>query len=160
MTYSIIDTATLRTRTVRKCLGGGEWSEPRTIIDLRGTPIGDKAEVWEWDRMVYPGRAQKGRRVREYITAMYCPEGWHSNSGTSREADPATCLTLLDPRWANDRGGLDRAKYHAHHDAWPVVWVIKVRRYTNVRTLHYCDPELPAEYRPVLVPGAVAEGMA
>jgi hypothetical protein len=149
--HSFIDAETLRIRTVRRCLGDGQWSEPRTVTDLRGAPMGDKVEVWEWDRLVYPGRSQRGRRVREYIKAMYCPEGWHSTGGVAeRPAGPELCATMLDPQWAHPNGAYDREKYHAHHDKHPVVWVIKVKRHTSTRTLRYCDPELPDEYRPGL----------
>lgn len=143
-----IDAETMRHRVT------SEWTPtgrvPGTAYDIRGTPIGDKAEVWEWDRMVYPGRQQKGRRVREYITVMHCPEGWYSTSGTADQADPALCSTLMDRQWATSRGGFDRDKYDAHHDANPVVWVIKVKRHTTVNVYRYCEPELPAEFRPQL----------
>lgn len=144
---TIVDAAPMRVSRSRTCLGNGQWSEWHEGIDLRGTPIGDKVEVWEWDRLVYPGRRQQGRRVREYIKVMHCPEGWYSTSGIADEPHGGEiCGTLLEPKWA----GRDFPRgFNAYHDEHPVVWVIKVKRHTRARTLRYCDPELPDEYRPV-----------
>jgi hypothetical protein len=156
---TFIDSETLRCRQTRTWLGNGQFSEWQESTDLRGTPIGDRAEVWEWDRLVYPGRKQHGRRVREYIKVMHCPEGWHSTSGSARRPmDPEICSTMLHDQWQYPGGGFDRDKYRAHHDVNPVVWIIKVKRHTRVRIYRYCDPELPAEYRPRQHDGVTVSG--
>jgi hypothetical protein len=121
-----------------------DYSRPYT--DIRGTPIGERAQVWEWERLVYPGRKQEGRRVREYVEMMHCPEGWWSKSGTVNESSPALCSTLLDPQWKGD--GFP-GNFNRYHDEHPVLWVIKVRRNSTVTTYRYCEPEMPDEYRPV-----------
>jgi len=140
---TFIDAETMRDRTVSAWTPSGRVKKPH--YDLRGTPTGDKAEIWERDRLVYPGRRQQGRRVREYIKVMHCPEGWHSTSGTADEPSTAICSTPLEPKWA----GRDFPRnFNAYHDEHPVVWVVRVTRYTNVRVYRYCEPELPAEYRP------------
>lgn len=120
-----------------------DYSNPRT--DIRGTPVGERAQVWEWERLVYPGRRQTGRRVREYIKVMHCPEGWYSTSGTADDAGPALCSTLLEPQWNGDGFPGNFNRYHVEH---PVLWVIKVRRNSTVTTYRYCDAEMPGEYRP------------
>lgn len=140
---TFIDVEAMRNRTVSAWTPTGRVNQP--AYDLRGTPVGDRAEVWEWDRMVYPGRTQTGRRVREYVTVMHCPEGWHSTSGTAGEPATPICSTLLEARWA---GPGFPGTFNTYHDEHLVLWVIKVKRHTTVSNYRYCDPELPGEYRP------------
>ena len=122
-------------------------TEPVPFSDLRGTPHGDRAQVWEWERMVTPPR--RTRRVRERVRVMYCPEGWHSTSGgPGKPSGDALCSTLLDGHWSGEQGGLDRNTFDAYHDTRPVLWVIRVTRGREARTTRFCDSELPDEYRP------------
>lgn len=148
---TIIDAESMRNRIVSAWTPNGRVNKP--AYDLRGTPVGDRAEVWEWDRMVRPGRAQRSRRVREYVTVMYCPEGWYSTSGTADEPATAICSTLLDPKWT--AGDFPR-NFNAYHDEHPILWVVKVRRHTTVNNYRYCEPELPDEFRPQLGLGELA----
>ena len=138
-----IDADPMRISRTRTCLGNGQWSEWHEGSDLRGTPIGDKAEVWEYDRLVYPRRTQCARRVREYITVMHCPEGWYATSGTADEPSTAICSTLLDAKWT--ARGFPRNFIATTSSTRSRV--IQVKRHTTTRTLRYCNPELPAEYR-------------
>jgi AAA domain len=145
-----ISAETLRHREVRRGLGDGSLGPPEDYYDLRGTPIGERAQVWEWDRLV-PPRFGKGRRVREYIKVMHCPEGWHSTSGSaSNPLDPEVCQAIMN-------GNVDLDKFHAFHADHHVVWVVRVRVHTRTTILRYCDPELPAEYRPEGMVGTGAQ---
>lgn len=140
--------ADLQTRTSRRYLGGDQWSEPETRTDLRGTPMGGKAEVWEFDRLVSPERG-RGRRRREYVTIMHCPEGWWSTSGSADSPiGPGCCATIMDPQWRGELGGFDRAKFSAFHEEHPVIWKVRSRVNSKARILWYCDAELPDGYRP------------
>lgn len=142
------DSAELRNRTSRQCLGGGEWGPPENYTDLRGTPVGDTFLEWEWDRLALP-RPRAKRRTRQRITVRYCAEGWHADSGgPSSPMGLALCATLLDPRWSNPYGGLDRDKFHAFHDKNPVVWRVRARTGSRAIASWYCDAELPDEYLP------------
>ncbi len=143
MTTAYISAAELRIHMVSSWTPDG-WTEPRPVTDLRGSPLGERVQVWELDRLVTPRRG-RGRRVREYVKVMHCPEGWHSTSGTAdAPSGGEICATLLDPKWRGDFP----ADFNRYHDEHPVVWIVKVRIHKQVRTLRYCDPELPAEYRP------------
>lgn len=140
---TFITAASLRSRTVRQALPGG-WGEPREITDLRGTPVGDRAEVWEWDRLVPPRRGNS-RRVREHVKVMHCPEGWHSTSGlVDQPHGPEICSTLLGGQWAEEFP----ARFNRYHLEHPVLWIVRVRVHSSVTVSRYCDPELPGEYRP------------
>jgi hypothetical protein len=128
----------------------GKRSDPKPYTDLRGAPIGDKAQVWECDRLVYPRRNSK-RRVRQHVKILHCAEGWHSMSGsTERPMGPELCSTLLEGKWALPSGALDRDRFHAFHEEHPVVWKVEVRVNSSGWRYAYCDPELPDEYRELL----------
>jgi hypothetical protein len=150
----VIDGESLRTRMARDSTGRGRYSDPYPHTDLRGAPIGPKVEVWEWDRMILP-RPGAARRVREHVEVMFCPEGWYCESGgaaTPMEGG-ATCHMVLDTAWRTPTGigeatGFGRDAFNAFHAEHPVTWRVRIKRGSKVRTLRYCDPELPAEYRP------------
>jgi hypothetical protein len=143
---TLVAAETLRTRTVRMALADG-WGPPETRIDLRGTPVGDHAEVWTGDRLVYPRHGGK-RRTRQTVTISFCAEGWHSTSGTPEHpSGPELCGTLFDSQWANSMGGLDSDRFNAFHDQHPVLWIVRLRQGSTGLRYPYCDPELPDEYR-------------
>lgn len=149
----------IRTCMVRRALADGGWSDPEIHTDLRGAPIGDKVLVWEYDRRA---RAPGARgHVREHVKLMYCAEGWHSTGGTAEVPDdPQLCHTIVSSRWRKRRPGEERFQpfweYHLQH---PVVWLIQIsgQRGVGHRRLAYCDPELPAQYRPSELTGEQAE---
>ena len=142
-----VSAAELRTHKVRRSLGDGRLSDPEDTTDLRGTPIGGQAQVWRFDRMVYP-RTNAKRRVRQHVEILHCPEGWHSDSGSAGTPyGTALCQTLMDPKWSTPAGGYDRDRFHAFHDQHPVRWVVKIRMPGRRWSERYCDPELPGEYR-------------
>jgi hypothetical protein len=115
-------------------------------LDLRGQPVGEHVEAWE---STSTATRPPGRPGRQHVTIMHCPQGWHSIAGTpDKPMGRALCQTLTSGRWTTPRGVFDHKAYHAHHDRHPVVWVITIRGAGRPRTLRYCDPELPAEYRP------------
>lgn len=90
------------------------------------------------------------RRTRQHIKVMHCPEGWHSTSGAADEPSESLCATLMDNQWRNEHRGFDRAKYDAHHEQHPVVWIVQTRAkgLLGSHRLMYCHPEMPAENRP------------
>ena len=116
-------------------------------IDRRGTPRGDRAQVWEQDRTVTPPGCT--RRVREHITVMHCAEGWYSASGAATQpAGDADCSTEFQPHWRSDEGGFNLDGFDAFHDVRPVLWFVQVTRGRETRIGWFCDAELPDEYRP------------
>ncbi len=126
-------------------------TEPQPETDLRGTPIGDRAEVWEIERLVPPSRGD-GRRRRQKLRILYCPEGWHSASGSSdRPSGREICCTILSWRARNMPVGEAVDAFKAFHAEHPVVWVVHDLTPGHQVTSRYCDPELPDEYRPSLI---------
>ena len=136
----------LRTCRLRRALPGGQWSDWETHTDLRGSPIGDKVLVWEYASLVRPG---SDGGDREHVEIMYCAEGWHSTGGTaSAPDDPQLCSAILSPKWCEHPDDEECFKrYWVFHEENPVVWIVKILAPRH-RHLAYCDPELPAEYRP------------
>lgn len=53
---------TMRARMTKRWTSSG-WTDPEPATDLRGRPIGDRAQVWEYERLVEP-RPSKRRRGR------------------------------------------------------------------------------------------------
>lgn len=142
---TFVNAEELRTKSVRTWTGA-DWSEPRVITDLRGTPKGDRAEVWELDRLVPPTRGN-GHRRRQYLKIMHCAEGWHSASGADDcPMGPEVCAALGDAKWT--RGARNwRDEFRAFHLEHPVVWVIRERISGTTRMHRYCDAELPDDLR-------------
>ncbi|MGH3150119.1 MAG: hypothetical protein ACRDOB_05235 [Streptosporangiaceae bacterium] len=136
----------LRTCELRRVLPDGEWSDWETHTDLRGSPMGDQVLVWEYGRLVRP-RSDGGGR--EHVEVMYCAAGWHSTGGTAAAPDdPQLCSAILSPQWSEHPADEERFKqYWEFHEENPVVWIVKISA-PGHRRLAYCDPELPAEYRP------------
>jgi hypothetical protein len=151
---AVVSGEELRTCSIRSVLPNGEpgWE---THADLRGSPIGDKVLVWEYDRLVQPRGA--GRRAREHVEIMYCAAGWHSTGGRADAPDdPAVCHTILSPKWRKHPPGEERFKWFwEFHEEHPVVWIVKTSA-PGRHHLAYCEPELPAEYRP----GEFTDGLA
>jgi hypothetical protein len=147
---TVVSGEDLRTCKIRRVLPTGERSDWETHTDLRGSPIGDKVLVWEYDLLAQP-RGAPGR-AREHVEIMYCAAGWHSTGGMAHAPDdPESCNTILSPKWRKHPAGEERFKrFWEFHEKHPVVWIVKTSaqgRLGNHR-LAYCDPELPAEYRP------------
>ena len=148
---AIISGEELRTCRFRRPLPGGGMSDWETHTDLRGAPVGDKVLMWEYHRLVRPRGVS--RRVSEHVQVMYCAAGWHATAGTAQAPDgPEVCNTLLTPKWRKRRSGQERfRRFWEFHEEHPVLWVVKTRtpgRDGPFGRLAYCDPELPAEYRP------------
>ncbi len=136
----------LRTCRLRRALPDGEWSDWETHTDLRGSPIGDEVLVWEYGRLVRP---PSDREVREHVEIMYCAAGWHSTGGTAGAPDdPQLCSAILSPKWREHPDDEECFKrFWEFHEENPVVWIVKIIA-PGHRRRAYCDPELPAEYRP------------
>lgn len=153
--HTVLSGEELRTCKVRRVLPGGESSAWETHTDLRGSPIGDKVLVWEYDRFVQ--RGARGR-VRTHVQVMYCAEGWHSTGGTAPVPDdPELCNAIYSRKWRKQRTGEERFKrfweFHVEH---PVVWIVKTSAQERLlnRRLAYCELDFPAEYRPRGLPGS------
>jgi hypothetical protein len=146
---SEISAESMRHHKVHRALADGSWGPWEDYYDLRGTPTGEKAQVWKFDRLVqlHP-RAR--RRTRQHVEILYCAEGWHSRSGgPDSPSGPEICNTLLDPKWrVAPEAGLDRDRFRAFHEEHPVVWIVNIRMNSTALRHAYCDPELPAEFRP------------
>jgi hypothetical protein len=142
--HSFITGESLRTRMARHRTSDG-WSEPEPYTNLLGAPIGNIVEVSKWDCLVLP-RCRATRRVREFVEAMYCPEGWYCTSGSPDQPLPggATCNAVFDAARVHSRD-----EFNAFHATHPVVWRI---RYGKVRAsrsyiAYYCNDHLAAGYR-------------
>ena len=146
-----ISAESMRHNKVHVALADGGLGPAKDYYDLRGTPIGDKAQVWKFDRMVLATPRSK-RRTRQHVEVFYCAEGWHSKSGSqARPSGPDLCSTLLHDKWNSgddDLGDDWRARFRAFHDQHPVLWIVKVRMNSSTTRSAYCDPELPDEFRP------------
>jgi hypothetical protein len=139
-----VSAESLRTCMVTKWTPEGR-SEPEPMTDIRGTPIGDSAQVWEWDRLIL--RPNRARRTKEHVKVMHCPEGWYSTSGSTDQADEDFCNAFFDEQWNIPRGEKGR-QFNEFHDGNPVVWVVETTYDRSRGRVSYCDRELPDEYRP------------
>ena len=140
----------LRTCKIRRALPVGGGSDWEMHIDLRGSPIGDRVLVWEYDRPMNARSASRG--VREHVKLMYCAEGWHSGGGTADAPDdPEVCAMIHGPKWRK-RGTSEEhfKRFWEFHYEHPVAWIVKTSAPGRLghRHLAYCDAELPAQYRP------------
>jgi hypothetical protein len=145
----------LRTCRLRRILPGGQWSDWETHTDLRGSPVGEKVLVWEYEGLVRSRGARSS--VGEHVKVMYCADGWHSTGGKADAPDdPQVCSTLMSSKWRRHRVGEERfRRFWEFHQEHPVVWIVQISAEGDAgnRRLAYCDLELPAEYRPTEATG-------
>lgn len=141
---TVIPAADMQLIRVHRQVAGRLVDTGETRVNLLGSPMGEYAQVWKWDHLVIP-RRNASRRVREFVTVMFCREGWHCDSGSPERPSPggATCSTVLAP------GRGDLKEWRAFHAENPVLWKITVKTGRSSRSHRYCDAHLPDEYRPV-----------